>query len=546
MTAAKKSDSTALEADDVAIAERYTVWSKRKRRLLSFMLGYLCLASSLTSTIYFPLIDLLPRFPAIWSPLSDTWGRRLVYLAIFGIFTAASLGLWIPGFLHHHDSHIKDRPTSPRRLRHQSRYPHFAPRSEKSQSDQMAHNIHQHRKSWKNDTRWLYKNLDRQKCLRTIAPAGLEPCDEPVTSEEEVKVLGTFCWTAKKTVRVPGGEPVFRNLELPVVLPPAPNLKAAGKIKTMPHHLLAPLAEAITTMSPSHSLRSTDLIVSRNSLRKLFALCAGRTQDSFRIGLHLINDTLIMTKDDRFLWHPGVTRSEGVGLSFENLFAKPLPGREGDQSHHRVLSYNLGDLRCVVQFEVDACYYEGGRPSDEAQEVPTADEDLAGAERLRLLSLGPAASLPTDRDATAAAASGQTSPHPVAPQSAIAEMKTTNLRQKLNEALPQLWFGRTPWFIQGFRNGDTITKVEHTSAADGFAKWEQKHQDTLRRVVSCVRELRETLRAAGPANKHCVLVYDKGAQGEEHGPHRVVWVFRSNMVQEPMSKEMLEKLWGLG
>ncbi|KAI6361527.1 hypothetical protein MCOR31_008648 [Pyricularia oryzae] len=410
----------------------------------------------------------------------------------------------------------------------------------------MAHNTNRERKSWKDDTRWLYKNLDRQRCLGTIAPAGLEPCGEPVTSEEEATVLGTFCWTAEKTVRVPGGEPVFQNVPLPAALPRAPNLKAAAKIRTMPPHILAPLAQAITTMSPSHHLRSTDLVVSRNSLRKLFALCAGRNQDSFRIGLHLINDTLVMTKDDRFLWHPGVTRSEGVGLSFENRFAKPLPGREDDQSHHRILAYNLGDLRCVVQFEVDACYYPDAKPPDEAQEAPAANDGLAMADRLRQLSLGPAASPPTDRDATAAAASSQTTPRPIAPQSAMAELKTTNSRSKLREALPQLWFGRTPWFIQGFRSGDTVTKVEATGAAGRFAEWEQGNQETLRRVVSCIRELRETLRAAGPARRHCVLVYDKGAQGQQPGPRDVVRVFRSNVVRDPVPREMVEALWGPG
>ncbi|KAL5932108.1 hypothetical protein ACKVV1_004097 [Pyricularia oryzae] len=410
----------------------------------------------------------------------------------------------------------------------------------------MAHNTNRERKSWKDDTRWLYKNLDRQRCLGTIAPAGLEPCGEPVTSEEEATVLGTFCWTAEKTVRVPGGEPVFQNVPLPAALPRAPNLKAAAKIRTMPPHILAPLAQAITTMSPSHHLRNTDLVVSRNSLRKLFALCAGRNQDSFRIGLHLINDTLVMTKDDRFLWHPGVTRSEGVGLSFENRFAKPLAGREDDQSHHRILAYNLGDLRCVVQFEVDACYYPDAKPPDEAPEVPAADDGLAMADRLRQLSLGPAASPPTDRDATAAAASSQTTPRPIAPQSAMAELKTTNSRSKLREALPQLWFGRTPWFIQGFRSGDTVTKVEATSAAGRFAEWEQGNQETLRRVVSCIRELRETLRAAGPARRHCVLVYDKGAQGQQPGPRGVVRVFRSNVVRDPVPREMVEILWGPG
>lgn len=99
------------------VQNRYTIWSVRDRRLLVVLLGYLALASSLTANIYFPLIDLLAgRYgvsvqainltitvyivvqgivPSFWSPLSDSWGRRPVYLATFVIFTLASLGLSI-------------------------------------------------------------------------------------------------------------------------------------------------------------------------------------------------------------------------------------------------------------------------------------------------------------------------------------------------------------------------------------------------------------------------------------------------------------------
>ena len=77
----------------------------------------MALASSLTANIYFPLIDLLAErydtstqainltitlffvfqgiAPSFWSPLSDSCGRRPVYLATFIIYTAASLGLSI-------------------------------------------------------------------------------------------------------------------------------------------------------------------------------------------------------------------------------------------------------------------------------------------------------------------------------------------------------------------------------------------------------------------------------------------------------------------
>lgn len=95
----------------------YTVWSKQRRTFLVLLLGYLGLASSMTANIYLPLLDLLARryevsqqqinltvtlffvfqaiAPSFWSPISDTFGRRPVYLAFFTVYTAASLGLSI-------------------------------------------------------------------------------------------------------------------------------------------------------------------------------------------------------------------------------------------------------------------------------------------------------------------------------------------------------------------------------------------------------------------------------------------------------------------
>lgn len=94
---------------------RYTVFSLRYRWFLTILLGYLCLASSLTANIYFPIISLLAQqynasiqqinltitlyivvqgiAPSVFSPLSDSLGRRPVYLLSFALYTAASVGL---------------------------------------------------------------------------------------------------------------------------------------------------------------------------------------------------------------------------------------------------------------------------------------------------------------------------------------------------------------------------------------------------------------------------------------------------------------------
>ncbi|KAG8160885.1 hypothetical protein KVR01_009149 [Diaporthe batatas] len=93
----------------------YSVFTRWQKLYLTYLLGFLTLASSLTANIYLPLILLLAEqyhtsaqainltitvyviFQGIsasfWSPLSDVFGRRPVFILTFGLYTAASLGL---------------------------------------------------------------------------------------------------------------------------------------------------------------------------------------------------------------------------------------------------------------------------------------------------------------------------------------------------------------------------------------------------------------------------------------------------------------------
>ncbi|KAF2257910.1 MFS general substrate transporter [Lojkania enalia] len=93
----------------------FTVFTSNERRYLTYLLGYLTLASSLTATIYFPLIEPLSHqydvsiqainltitlyvvfqalSPGVFAPISDSFGRRPVLLITFFIYCVASLGL---------------------------------------------------------------------------------------------------------------------------------------------------------------------------------------------------------------------------------------------------------------------------------------------------------------------------------------------------------------------------------------------------------------------------------------------------------------------
>jgi MFS family permease len=93
----------------------YSVFTAAMRTYLTYLLGFIIIISTLTATIYFPLIPMLStRFsvsieainltvtvyaicqaisPALFASLADALGRRPVLLALISLYACASLGL---------------------------------------------------------------------------------------------------------------------------------------------------------------------------------------------------------------------------------------------------------------------------------------------------------------------------------------------------------------------------------------------------------------------------------------------------------------------
>ncbi|KAF2493276.1 MFS general substrate transporter [Lophium mytilinum] len=95
--------------------EQYSVFSNGTRAYLTYLLGFVMITSTLSATIYFPLIPMLSSHfnvsiqainltvtvyaicqalsPGIFAALADMYGRRPVLLAMLAIYACASLGL---------------------------------------------------------------------------------------------------------------------------------------------------------------------------------------------------------------------------------------------------------------------------------------------------------------------------------------------------------------------------------------------------------------------------------------------------------------------
>jgi MFS family permease len=95
--------------------ENYSVFSAAMRTYLTYLLGFIIILSTLTATIYFPLIPMLSTHfsvsiqainltvtvyaicqaisPALFASLADASGRRPVLLGLISLYACASLGL---------------------------------------------------------------------------------------------------------------------------------------------------------------------------------------------------------------------------------------------------------------------------------------------------------------------------------------------------------------------------------------------------------------------------------------------------------------------
>lgn len=273
---------------------------------------------------------------------------------------------------------------------------------------------------------------------------------------------------------------------------------------------------ATVSMNPAFRFNSIDVLSNRNSLRKLLDFSAGRRQDSFRLNLHLVNRTLIIERFEKNVRQlVSGSRDPSWGKVFEQKATAYAPGLKDSISHHRSLKYQLGDLACVVQFEVDACYDKG-------------DESEALSATMDQLSLR---SAPTS-NTTIPSQPGQKAPMP---QNTAAEIKTTAKPRNLGKNLPQLWFGRTPWLIIGHHTKGTFTECPVTNVAEKFPGWEQQHQAGLRMLVSVLGQLREAVKKNGGG--HCVAIYEKKVSPP------VLQVFPSSSGKTAVPDNLKGRLW---
>ncbi|KAL0929522.1 uncharacterized protein CTRU02_215421 [Colletotrichum truncatum] len=227
---------------------------------------------------------------------------------------------------------------------------------------------------------WLWENVARE-VVYCISHPSLKPSNTLVSSAPGYELVCSYNWRVSQDARIhiPGFAAVFQNVTLPVAVPADRGTYFIDQnAARVPEYPFAPLLRATASMNPSFRFENIDILVNRNSLRKLLDFSAGRLQDSFRINLHLVYQTLVIERCERNARELiSGSKNSGWGRNFERTFTTYPTGLEDSTSHHRALRYQLGDLACVVRFEVDACY-------EQLSECSGSDSPERAMERLAL------------------------------------------------------------------------------------------------------------------------------------------------------------------
>lgn len=256
-------------------------------------------------------------------------------------------------------------------------------------------------------------------------------------------------------------------------------------------------------MRPFFDFTAVDLLTNRNSLRKLLSFTSNKVTDSFRIDLHMVRGTLIMVRHERSMRQIiHGSKNSGYGHTFEAASTTPEKGLEGSLGHHRIINYALGDLNCVVQFEVDA-WYEAGETGTPVQSDP--DESILSS--ITNLSLGESApqkhAPPASTDLSVVQHGRNIT------SSKLAEIKARGPKSlQMNKFMPQLWLGRTPYLLVGMheKGNGVFNRVEIVDAAAKFPEWEKQNQDPLRRLSRLIAELRRVSKETDYGS--CIITCD--------------------------------------
>ncbi|ETS75502.1 hypothetical protein PFICI_12446 [Pestalotiopsis fici W106-1] len=385
---------------------------------------------------------------------------------------------------------------------------------------------------------WLRRGTGASILSVSFTSLALSGDELRVSSSGGCELLCSYNWIdrPRPTIYVPGGAPTFKEVSVPMTLDKDSGIQYIDQnAARLPRYPFEVVFDALQVMNPHATFNKIDILVNRNSLRRLLEFCRGRGVDSFRLNLFVVDSTLIIercTKSATQMIHG--SQDSGYGRSFEHAVTATHADLQGSMGHHCVLNYNLGALKCAVRFEVDACVVPAG-VDPETQVQGTTDsfghDDVNSLVRdFQIVGLKNKRTSGQSTGSTQVIRRGPgTSPNH------MAEIKAN--AKPPGQSMPQMWFGRTPHLIRGRHDKATFTEVSVDNISLDFEVWENqsRNQEALQKMVGLISRLREIVQAT--PERACVAVCERSL-----GPSALE-IFHSTGRRKPLPDHLVEKFW---
>lgn len=339
-----------------------------------------------------------------------------------------------------------------------------------------------------------------------------------------IKSIASYSWIdgTRPCIVVPGYSRVWRNMT----------------VKTVPadsgvHHVdcntsfmgdrspLIPIFAAIDSLHIDFKYRDLDLITDRNSLRKLLRCIDRQHEKTFRIDVDLLGKTCLLTRREEALTDT-INEFRGYGHEYVLAATKPRGGSEEEISHHRIITYDFGDLKVLLRSAVDA-YAE-----------PTSDDNSFLTSSA--LSIGTRGASKLPKDPVYSNRFGVkvklTSPRTVLPQSSVIEIKTRARCRELDwkEVYPQLYLSQTPCLYLAKYERRKFAQVEKVQInSQAMAAHTREAEVAMVKLGSLLSDIPKTAREHGDGVP-LSLVYHAGElqlyrrkEGTVHPFGRDIW-----------------------
>ncbi|KAG2109056.1 uncharacterized protein F5147DRAFT_693865 [Suillus discolor] len=310
------------------------------------------------------------------------------------------------------------------------------------------------------DNSFILKDLGDKVAKFKRSTATLSPVE--ITN---VKPIASYSWieAATPTIAVPGSPRVWFTGPQRVPADSGTRFVDQNAFYMRKMSPLIPLFAAIDDMNPSFNFKQFDFITDRNNLRKLLRWASGSPDEKdFRIDIDVAGTTCLFTRLEAQNTDT-VQGFMGYAHEYEKAATRVTRGCERATGHHRMISIDIGELKVLLRFTIEACTSSTNDTNDE-------DDLLAAFSGLGIGGASvsssrdtkkPQATVPTVRGVTIR----QTTPRKVVPQSSLIELKTRAARREIDwaEVYPQLYLSQTAFlYIAKHERGsfNTLEKVE--------------------------------------------------------------------------------------